>query len=173
MAVKASKTIRIRWVRSGIGFSYRAKEMIRSLGLRRLHQIVERPDTPQIRGLVARIPHLVEVVNERLVAPLTGVPEYTLGPAELAPLEKAAPVSEEPAVHAAATEVQKPAGQAEPKKPAREPAREAPRAAKSPKAREAAKPRAEEKGKAAKAVAAKKEKVAASKGAKPAKKGKK
>lgn len=78
-------------MRSGIGFSYRQKEMVRSLGLRRLNQVVERPDTPQIRGLVARIPHLVEVVPEPAKLTAWGLmPEYTLRPPEIAPLASSA-----------------------------------------------------------------------------------
>jgi large subunit ribosomal protein L30 len=37
--------------------------MVRSLGLRKLNQIVERPDTPSFRGMVKKIPHLLEVVE--------------------------------------------------------------------------------------------------------------
>ncbi|PYU99467.1 MAG: hypothetical protein DMG26_16520, partial [Acidobacteria bacterium] len=50
---KGQATILIKWVRSGIGFNYRQEEMVRSLGLRRLHHVVERPDNPHTRGLVA------------------------------------------------------------------------------------------------------------------------
>jgi len=59
----AQRTIRIKWVRSGIGFTYHQKRIVQSLGLRKLNQEVERPDTPQIRGLVAKVPHLVSVVK--------------------------------------------------------------------------------------------------------------
>ena len=85
MSNKAQRKIRIKWVRSGIGFSYRAKDMIRSLGLRRLRQVVERPDTPQVRGLVAKIPHLVEVVREVPVSIWGTTPEYTISPPEAKP----------------------------------------------------------------------------------------
>ncbi|MFQ6673539.1 MAG: 50S ribosomal protein L30 [Fidelibacterota bacterium] len=53
-------TVRIRLVRSGIGFSRRQKATIRSLGFTRLHQVLEVRETPQIRGMLAKIPHLVE-----------------------------------------------------------------------------------------------------------------
>lgn len=56
-------TVRIRYVRSAIGFTERQKETVRGLGLTRLNQIVERPDTPQIRGMVRKIPHLVTIVE--------------------------------------------------------------------------------------------------------------
>lgn len=64
MTEKAQRRIHIKWVRSGIGFDRSQSEVVRSLGLRRLNQIVERPDTPQVRGLVAKVAHLVEVVND-------------------------------------------------------------------------------------------------------------
>ena len=88
MTDKGQRTIAIKWVRSGIGFSRRQKQMIRSLGLRRLNQVTQRPDTPPIRGLVARIPHLVEIVSEpSKPAAWTAVPEYTLRPPAVAPVE--------------------------------------------------------------------------------------
>ena len=60
-------TIRIRYVRSAIGRSKYQKLVVRGLGLRKLNQVVERPDTREIRGMVAKIPHLVRIVegNER------------------------------------------------------------------------------------------------------------
>lgn len=58
------RTIRVRWVRSGIGFNRSQGEVVRSLGLRRLNHVVERPDTPQVRGLIAKVAHLVEVVRD-------------------------------------------------------------------------------------------------------------
>lgn len=61
MAKKKSGTLKIRWVRSCIGCPQNMRQTIRGLGLRRLHQIVERPDTPAIRGMVAKVHHLVEV----------------------------------------------------------------------------------------------------------------
>ena len=59
----AQKTIHIKWVRSGIGFDCSQSQVVRSLGLRRLNQVVERPDTAQVRGLVAKVAHLVEIVS--------------------------------------------------------------------------------------------------------------
>ena len=76
------KKIHLKWIRSGIGFSWRQKEMVRSLGLRRLHQVVERPDTPQIRGLVARIAHLVEIVDRPPQRQHSSLPEYSILAAE-------------------------------------------------------------------------------------------
>lgn len=55
--------LRIKWVRSTIACPEKHRRVIRGLGLRRLQQVVERPDTPGIRGMVAKVPHLVEVVE--------------------------------------------------------------------------------------------------------------
>jgi large subunit ribosomal protein L30 len=59
----AQKTIRIKQLRSGIGFDKKQKTVLKGLGFRRLHQVVERPDTPQIRGMIHKVRHLVEVVE--------------------------------------------------------------------------------------------------------------
>ncbi len=53
--------LRIKLVRSPIGYSQRQKETVRSLGLRKLHQVVERPDNPAVRGMIFRVSHLVSV----------------------------------------------------------------------------------------------------------------
>lgn len=60
----AQRTIKIKLVRSPIATPEKHKRIVRALGLRRLNQIVERPDTPVFRGMVAKIPHLVAVVEE-------------------------------------------------------------------------------------------------------------
>ncbi len=60
---KDSKTLRIQYVRSGIGRPRRQREVVKGLGLRRLNQVVERPDTPEIRGMVAKVPHLVRIIE--------------------------------------------------------------------------------------------------------------
>jgi large subunit ribosomal protein L30 len=54
-------TLRITLVRSTIGRPADQGRTVASLGLRRLHQMVERPDNPSIRGMVAKIHHLVKV----------------------------------------------------------------------------------------------------------------
>jgi large subunit ribosomal protein L30 len=56
-------TIKIKMIGSVIGCPGDQRETVRGLGLRRLQQVVERPDTPQIRGMVEKIPHLVAVVE--------------------------------------------------------------------------------------------------------------
>ena len=56
-------TLRIRYVRSGIGCPEKHKRVVRGLGLRKLHQVVVRPDSAAIRGMVAKVCHLVEIVE--------------------------------------------------------------------------------------------------------------
>ena len=80
---KGQGTILIKWVRSGIGFDYRQEEMVRSLGLRRLNQVVERLDNPHTRGLVTKVAHLVEIVGETRKPAWADVPEYRISPPEV------------------------------------------------------------------------------------------
>ena len=102
MSEKTPKTIRIKWVRSGIGFTYLQKAVVRSLGLNKLNQTVVRPDTPQIRGIVAAVPHLLEIVPTPPVPPWASVPEYAVhapvaapaAPAESTPTEATPPPAE-------------------------------------------------------------------------------
>lgn len=54
-------TIRVTWVKSAIGYRRRQKETLRALGLRRLGQTVDHPDTPAVRGMVVAVRHLVRV----------------------------------------------------------------------------------------------------------------
>lgn len=165
MTEKAQKRIHIKWVRSGIGFTRRQKGMVQSLGLRRLNQVVERPDTPQIRGLVENIPHLVEIVAEPAQPAWLSVPEYTIHPPEPSVEAPARRAKAEPAeaVTAAAEDTEK--------RVAKESKAEHEKAAEhSAKAKKPAKAPAG-KGKAAKAGDAKKTKAAGkSKAAKKTKK---
>ncbi len=55
------KQLRITLTKSPIGYSYRQKRTVRALGLRRMNQTVEQQDTPVIRGMVAKVAHLVTV----------------------------------------------------------------------------------------------------------------
>jgi large subunit ribosomal protein L30 len=55
------KTLRITWVKSTIGYPKDQRATIEALGLHRLHQTVEHPDGPQLRGQVYKIKHLVNV----------------------------------------------------------------------------------------------------------------
>lgn len=61
MASTSKKTLRIKQVRSGIGCPVEMRETLKALGLRKMHQVVERTDTPETRGMIAKISHLVEV----------------------------------------------------------------------------------------------------------------
>ena len=56
-------TIRIQYYRSSIAAPRTHKEIVRSLGLRKLNQVVERPDTPSMRGAVAKVPHLIRIIE--------------------------------------------------------------------------------------------------------------
>jgi large subunit ribosomal protein L30 len=56
-----ARKLKIRQVRSVIGRSTRQKRTVRALGLRRLNHAVVVGDTPQVRGMVDRVRHLVEV----------------------------------------------------------------------------------------------------------------
>jgi large subunit ribosomal protein L30 len=60
---KAGATIKVKMIGSVIGCPEKQRATVRGLGLRRLHQVVERPDTPMVRGMVRKIPHLVIVVE--------------------------------------------------------------------------------------------------------------
>jgi large subunit ribosomal protein L30 len=59
----AKGKVRIRWVRSCIASPTKHKLIVKGLGFTRLNQIVEREDTPSIRGMVKKIPHLLEFVQ--------------------------------------------------------------------------------------------------------------
>lgn len=56
-----AKVIKITWVRSWIGYDKRQRETITSLGLHRLHETVEHPDNPQVRGQINKVKHMLEV----------------------------------------------------------------------------------------------------------------
>ena len=60
----AKNTIKIRQVRSIIGTKRPHREVMRSLGLRRIRHTVEREDTPAVRGMVAKVAYLVEVIED-------------------------------------------------------------------------------------------------------------
>jgi large subunit ribosomal protein L30 len=67
MAGKTSKSagagmLHLKWVRSAICSPVKHKLVVKGLGFTRLNQVIERPDTPAIRGMVKKIPHLVEIV---------------------------------------------------------------------------------------------------------------
>ncbi len=117
MAPSKNKPLRIQWVRSAIGFPSRQGKVVRGLGLRRLQQVVERVDTPQIRGMITAVGHLVKIVPPSPADPLAAVPEYiivrgtTAKKKPAAPKPQLAPEAKKPAVKpkVAAIEAAKPA----------------------------------------------------------------
>ena len=56
-------SIRLKWVRSAICTPVKHKRVVRGLGFTRLNQVIERPNTAAIRGMVAKVPHLVQIVE--------------------------------------------------------------------------------------------------------------
>ena len=62
-AAKKAEKIHIKWVRSAIAAPQKHKKVVRGLGFTRLNQVIEREDTAAIRGMVAKVPHLVKVVE--------------------------------------------------------------------------------------------------------------
>ena len=56
-------TIRIQYYRSSISTPKTHKQIVKSLGLTKLNQIVERPDTPAMRGFVQKVPHLIRIIE--------------------------------------------------------------------------------------------------------------
>lgn len=55
--------LRLKYVISCIGSNKKHKMLVKGLGFRKLNQEVVRPDTPEIRGMVAKIPHLVKILK--------------------------------------------------------------------------------------------------------------
>ncbi len=58
------KKIQLKWVRSAICAPVTQKKVIKGLGFTRLNQVIEREDSLSIRGMVAKVPHLVEIVSQ-------------------------------------------------------------------------------------------------------------
>lgn len=58
-----SGKVHLKWVRSAICAPVKQKKVIKGLGFTRLNQVIERPNTQAIRGMVAKVPHLVEFVD--------------------------------------------------------------------------------------------------------------
>jgi large subunit ribosomal protein L30 len=59
----SSGKIHLKWVRSAICSPVKHKRVVKGLGFTRLNQVIERPDTAAIRGMVNKVPHLVEIVK--------------------------------------------------------------------------------------------------------------
>lgn len=60
----AKKTVKIKLVRSPIGTMERHRQCLTGLGLRRIHQTVEREDTPEVRGMINRVRYMLSVEGE-------------------------------------------------------------------------------------------------------------
>jgi large subunit ribosomal protein L30 len=60
----AAKKLRVRLTRSLIGLSPRQEATVRALGLRRMNQVVLQADTPTVRGMIAKVTHVLEVQHE-------------------------------------------------------------------------------------------------------------
>lgn len=60
----AAGKLRIQYYRSAIGFNEQQKLIVKGLGLRKLNTIREAEDTAAIRGMVAKIPHLVRILEQ-------------------------------------------------------------------------------------------------------------
>ncbi len=60
----AKGRIKVKQVKSEIGSNRRQRATLRGLGIRRLHRVVELEDTPAVRGMINKVTHLVQVVEE-------------------------------------------------------------------------------------------------------------
>lgn len=60
---RATGKLRVKMIGSLIGCTRVQRETVRGLGLRRMHQVVEREDSPAVRGMVKKVPHLVTLVE--------------------------------------------------------------------------------------------------------------
>ena len=63
MSASETKRIRVKQIRSGIGCPEPHKKILRALGLEKMGRVRSFPDTVSVRGMVAKIPHLVEIVE--------------------------------------------------------------------------------------------------------------
>ena len=67
MAKKTENTsggsIKIQYYRSSIGYSTKQKNIVKALGITKLNQTVTMPDSPASRGIVAKVPHLLRIVD--------------------------------------------------------------------------------------------------------------
>jgi large subunit ribosomal protein L30 len=62
--MSGSARIKVKQVKSGIGYDRRQRATLRGLGLRRMQQVVELEDTPAVRGMINRVRHLVLVLED-------------------------------------------------------------------------------------------------------------
>jgi large subunit ribosomal protein L30 len=62
-STKDGGKLHLKWIRSAICAPIKQKLVIKGLGFTRLNQVIERPDTAAIRGMVAKVPHLVDIMK--------------------------------------------------------------------------------------------------------------
>ena len=55
--------LRVKLIRSYIGCNPKQREILAALGLRKIHMVKEHKDTPAIRGMIDKVPHMVEVIR--------------------------------------------------------------------------------------------------------------
>lgn len=59
----SSGKLKVQYYRSSIGYPKNQKTVVASLGITKLNQIVERADSPALRGAIAKVPHLLRIVE--------------------------------------------------------------------------------------------------------------
>ncbi|MDX1949496.1 MAG: 50S ribosomal protein L30 [Rickettsiales bacterium] len=59
----ATKKIKIKQIGSYIGRHYKQEQILRGLGLKKLYQERELLDTPEVRGMIRKLPHLVQIIE--------------------------------------------------------------------------------------------------------------
>lgn len=64
-----AKSLKIKQVKSAIGYTQREKDTIKALGIKRLQQEVIQPNNPQVMGMVAKVRHLLQVEEVKLEKP--------------------------------------------------------------------------------------------------------
>jgi large subunit ribosomal protein L30 len=64
MSAKKTEKIQIQQYRSAIGYNKKQGEILRGLGFRKMNQVIEREKTPEVMGMIKKIPHLVRIVEE-------------------------------------------------------------------------------------------------------------
>lgn len=62
--LKSSKTLKVRLIKSGIGKPLKQRRVLKGLNLNRLNKIVTLKDTREIRGMIEKVSHLVEITGE-------------------------------------------------------------------------------------------------------------
>lgn len=64
MSEPSGKRIRLKQVKSEIGYNRRQRATLRGLGIRRIHRVVEVEDTPSVRGMINKVSHLITVLED-------------------------------------------------------------------------------------------------------------